>query len=86
MRAKFFKVYDDGVLLASCRLAYDAARLVGSYGTTGSVKFNGRIVWREGKDGCAMDSLGGATNTMLARISLHAMERSLRLSKRGATL
>jgi len=62
-----FKVYNDGEHIAALRFAEDAAVVVGNTGA-GTVKVDGRIVWREGKeDFLAGDSFDRAADVMHSR-------------------
>jgi len=46
-----FKIYRDGVYLASCRFAVDAARFVGMCGPGAIVKYQHLyVLWREGHE------------------------------------
>jgi len=79
-----FSVYGlpnvDGIG-AKCRNAGDAAAIVGLYGT-GTIKADGRIVWREGKEAIPGGEFDAASDIINKRVNAHHVER---LAKLGYT-
>ena len=70
-----WKCFDRGDLIASTHSPVTAAAVAGMTGD-GVVKFNGRIVWREGKENLeAADSWDGAAEIMFKRVRAHRLER-----------
>lgn len=80
-----FKVYNEGEHIASCMFAEDAAMVVGNT-EAGTVKVDGRIVWREGKEERpACDFVDWAASLMHERrASSHARRYARQLEQRGA--
>lgn len=76
-----FKVYDENrTYVAAVADAHLAAALVGAAGYNGwSVKFSGRIIWREGQENVrAGESFDLAAETMWHRIHEHREQRNAR--------
>ena len=70
-----WKCFERGEFIASTQSPVTAAAVAGMTGD-GVVKFNGRIVWREGKEALiAGDSWDGAAEIMLERARAHQLER-----------
>ena len=73
-----WKCLDRGDLIASTHSPVTAAAIAGMTGN-GVVKFDGRIVWREGKETLmGGDSWDGAAEIMLDRVRAHRLERQNR--------
>ena len=52
-----WKVFNpNGKQVASCRYASDAAAIIACYGDGATLRYNGRIVYKDGRDGNAADS------------------------------
>jgi hypothetical protein len=64
-----YKCYDDdGVYQASTKDSTLAAAIMACLPEGARVKFHGRVVWVEGRDGCAADSYDNAALVMDQRI------------------
>lgn len=72
-----YKVYDAaGVYQAAARDTVIAAGVIGAVGGLGwTVKFNGRIVYRDGEHVFAADSIDRAADLMDRTIASHRSER-----------
>lgn len=78
-----WKIYDaEGTYQASCKEAEAAATVVALYGSGALIRdgWQGRkIVWREGADGCAGESVDACVNEIWARVDeIIAHEREQR--------
>jgi hypothetical protein len=70
-----WKVYKGTELVASTKYAEEAAAVVSLSGDGGTVKRDGRVVWREGKEQMsAGDSYDFATEVMHNRVRDHNRE------------
>ncbi len=78
-----YKVYNGRELVATTVYAEDAAMVAGN--TPGStVKADGRIVWREGREEfIACDYIDRAAHVMMTRRAQHHTERYARLRQAG---
>jgi hypothetical protein len=64
-----------GRQLASCAYAEDAAAVVAVHCDGATIKFGGRVVFKQGRDGNAGDSYDGAASIARDTASRHAKER-----------
>jgi hypothetical protein len=80
-----WKVYDNGELIAATRNAEEAAAILSMTGT-GTVKVDGKVVWKEGKEQqAAGDSYDFAASVMHARRQAnHAAKYAADLAQREA--
>jgi len=77
--ALVWKVYSGGELVASTKFAEDAAAVVGNT-VRGAVRVDGRVVWRDGRDGHACESYDAAAAVMIERRQANTWARYARLT------
>jgi hypothetical protein len=84
-----FKVYTPEGIVASCKFAEDAAAVVALHTDRGTIQWDGRIVWREGReDQPASDSydyvaqvVGNRIREIHARVALRRAHRRIDRSR-----
>ena len=70
-----WKVFNPaGKQVASCRYPSDAAAIVACYGDGATIRYRGRIVYRDGRDGNAADSYDATAEHALVTADKHSRE------------